>query len=84
MDQQLNPDCVLIDGKSRDTFEIGFNAYVFVFAFAFATDVQDGSPSIHTRLVTSPVTAGHLCDVLSVSLQNYAQTFGPLAKDDYE
>jgi hypothetical protein len=57
------------EGKYANYFEVGFNAYEFVIDFG-----QQYSPraeKIHTRIVTSPMLAQSLRELLDRSLQDY-------------
>lgn len=68
-----------LDGKFSDSFQIGFNAYVFVFDFGM--NLATENVRAHTRIVTSAVAAKEFCDMLTESLRDYVSRYGALKKD---
>ena len=68
----------LSKGVYANYFEVGHTAFEFVIEFgdAYATKPR----TCHTRIVTSPVYALELLDVLGRAVRRYESRFGP-AKD---
>jgi hypothetical protein len=65
------------EGKYTNYFKIGFNSFEFVLDFGQAYD--DSLPELrHTRIVTSPVYAKALSQLLADSLAAYEQAHGPI------
>jgi hypothetical protein len=52
-------------------FEVGFNSYEFV--IVFGQQYPPGAEKIHTRIVTSPILARSLRELLDRSLQDYGR-----------
>jgi hypothetical protein len=65
------------EGKYTNSFQIGHNAFEFVFEFGQSYDQQ--AELIHTRLVTSPVFAAQFSQLLAQALAQYENRFGPIS-----
>ena len=55
-------------------FEVGHNAFEFYFTFGQGDD----RVKVYTRIMTNPIAAKHLCDVLKRALDEYVRDFGPI------
>jgi hypothetical protein len=59
-------------------FEIGHNAFEVV--IEFGQHYESGAlPQMHTRIVTAPMSAKALLDLLRTAIADYEQTFGDLS-----
>jgi hypothetical protein len=66
-----------LEGRYANYFEIGHNAFEFLVDFGQVyTEAPEGR--MHTRIVTSPIFARRLADVLSQALRQYEQIHGPV------
>ncbi|HVW86799.1 MAG TPA: DUF3467 domain-containing protein [Bryobacteraceae bacterium] len=65
-------------GEARyfNSFQIGHNAFEFVFEFGQAYPDTE-NPQIHTRLVTGPAHARELFELLGQAVEEYETEFGP-------
>ena len=74
-----------LQGRYANYFQIGHNAFEFVFDFGQAYDADNlQTPeqiAIHTRLITSPPSARALSEMLRESLERYERAFGRPAGD---
>jgi hypothetical protein len=61
-----------------NNFEVGNNAFEFVIVFGEVYD-GDGAKVWHGRVVSAPVPAKLLCDLLHRALEEYEREFGPIA-----
>jgi hypothetical protein len=61
-------------------FEIGFNAFEFLFEFGQRFEEGDAAPPAHSRLVMAPAYAKVLMRVLGQSIGEYEAAFGPIAE----
>jgi len=69
------------EGKYTNFFKIGFNSFEFVLDFGQAYD--DNLRELrHTRIVTSPVYAKALAQLLGDSLAAYEQAHGAIPRLD--
>ncbi len=69
-----------LEGRYANSFQIGHNA------FEFLLDCGQVAPEsekiyFHTRIITSPVYAKALSEILRESIDRYEQTFGAIPKD---
>jgi len=70
-----------IEGKYANYFQIGHNAFEFLFDFGQL--YADGKRErMHTRIVTSPSYAKELLKVLGESLERYETQFGAIRQDE--
>ena len=67
----------LLEGRYANYFEIGHNAFEFLLDFG---QVYSEGPEgrMHTRIVTSPIFARQLAEVLNRALAQYEQMHGPV------
>jgi hypothetical protein len=63
------PDDAEPNAQYTNSFEVGFNAYEFVLAFAIRNGPEPGRT--HTRIITSPNFARGLSELLQRSLLEY-------------
>lgn len=69
------------EGRYANFFEIGHNAFGFVFDFGqLGLDAEP--PRIYMRVITSPSGARKLCQLLNEALAEYLNAFGPMQPDD--
>lgn len=70
-----------LEGRYANYFEVGHNAFEFVFDFGqlYAGESKEGR--LHTRIVTAPVYANTLLKTLQGSIDRYEQTFGAIPED---
>jgi hypothetical protein len=66
-----------MEGRYANYFEIGHNAFEFLLDFGqFYSEAPEGR--MHTRIVTSPLYAKQLAEVLNRALSQYEQIHGPV------
>jgi hypothetical protein len=69
----------LPSGRYANSFSVGYNASEFVVDFGqYFPDQGEQSP--HTRIVTSPIYARALLDVLHEAVINFEREFGPIPR----
>lgn len=69
-EQNANP----LEGKYANYFKIGHNAFEFVLDFGqFYSEGEE--PTLHTRIVTSPVYVVALLETLKNSVDQYEHSF---------
>jgi Protein of unknown function (DUF3467) len=65
------------EGRYANYFKVGHNAFEFLLDFGqFYPESQRAS--FHTRIITSPIYAKALFEILRVSIDRYEQTFGAI------
>jgi hypothetical protein len=70
-------DAGQIEGRYANYFQVGHNAVEFIFDFGqYFPDSEH--PSLHTRIVTSPVYARALLQTLRRSVSQYEEQFGAI------
>lgn len=64
-----------LEGKYTNYFEVGFNAYEFVFNFG---QLYSGNkiPAFSNKMITSPAYAKIFFDVLKESIEHYEAKYG--------
>jgi len=67
------------EGKYTNCFQIGHNAFEFL--LEFGQSYSDQAEFMHTRLVTSPLYAARLSQLLTEALSQYQARFGPISLD---
>ena len=66
-----------LEGRYANYFKVGHNAIEFLFDFGqFYPESEKAQ--LHTRIVTSPIYAKALLEIIRESLDRYEQTFGPI------
>jgi hypothetical protein len=72
------------EGRYANYFEVGHNAFEFVFNFGQKYD-EDSAGVTHSRIITGPSYAKALYEMLGISLARYEKEFGALEplKDDH-
>jgi hypothetical protein len=65
------------EGKYTNCFQIGHNAFEFL--LEFGQSYSDQAEFMHTRLVTSPLYAARLSQLLTEALTQYETRFGPIS-----
>jgi hypothetical protein len=75
-------------GRYANYFEVGHNAFEFLLDFGqhYPEDATGsrGAARLHTRIVTGPVYAKALLELLRDSIGQYERTFGPIPRRDQE
>lgn len=67
----------LLEGRYANYFEVGHNAFEFLVDFGqLYFEAPEGR--MHTRIVTSPIFAKRLAEVLNRALSQYEQIHGPV------
>ncbi|OEU69903.1 MAG: hypothetical protein BA863_07780 [Desulfovibrio sp. S3730MH75] len=70
-----------LEGRYANYFKVGHNAFEFVIEFSqFYPESEEAE--LHTRIITSPVYAKGLLEILRDSIKRYEQSFGAISKDD--
>jgi hypothetical protein len=70
-----------LKGRYANYFEIGHNAFEFLFDFGEAY-ADDTTVRFHTRIVTAPTYATVLLETLRGSIDHYEQSFGMIPKPE--
>jgi hypothetical protein len=64
-----------LEAKYANYFQVGQNAIEFIVEFGQLYP-HDAGPLLHTRIITSPLYAGHLLTVLKEALDQHERQFG--------
>ncbi len=64
-------------------FKVGHNAVEFLLDFGQLYSESENA-WLHTRIITSPIYAKALLELLRASIDRHEQTFGPISKEDKE
>ena len=73
----------LVEGRYVNYFKVGYNAFEFLLDLGqFYPESEKAQ--LHTRIITTPIYAKALLEIIRESLDRYEQTFGPISKDDKE
>ena len=70
----------LLEGNYTNYFEVGHNAFEFLLDFG-QLYFEGSEGRMHTRIVTSPVFAKRLAEVLNRSLFDYEHTHGRVPEE---
>ena len=73
----------LLEGRYANYFEIGHNAFEFLLDFG-QLYCEDPEGRMHTRIVTSPMFARRLAEVLNQALRQYEQHHGRIPPEAEE
>jgi hypothetical protein len=66
-----------VKGKYANYFEVGHNAFEFLVDFSqFYAEEDEAEP--HTRIVTSPLYAKALAEVLNTAIRQYEADYGQI------
>lgn len=76
-------DVEQIEGRYANYFEVGHNAFEFLFDFGQFYP-KNQRAQIHTRIITNPVYAKALLETLQESIDWYEQAFGTIPKEEDE
>lgn len=71
----------ILEGRYANYFEIGHNAFEFLLDFG-QLYFEDPGGRMHTRIVTSPMFARQLAEVLNQALRQYEASYGRVADVD--
>jgi hypothetical protein len=72
-----------LEGRYANYFEVGHNAFEFVFDFG-QYHPESESARMHTRVVTGPVYAKLLADLLRDSVQRFEEEHGSIQTTDLD
>ncbi len=67
------------EGRYANCFKVGHNAVEVLLDFGQFYPESD-EEQFHTRIITSPIYAKALLEIIRESLDQYEQTFGPIPK----
>ena len=70
------------EGRYANYFEVGHNDIEFV--LDFGQFFSDSEKVLHTRIITSPIYAKALLELLRDSLDRYERSFGVIPKEHKE
>ena len=68
-------------GQYANYFKVGHNAFEFLIDCGQSFNENEGA-QIHTRIITSPVYAKALSDMLSRSVEQFEQYYGGIPQED--
>ena len=69
------------DGQYANYFEVGYNAFEFLFDFGQYYP-ESMEARFHTRIITGPAYAKALLGTLQESIDQYEQSFGAIPKNE--
>lgn len=70
-----------LEGRYANYFKVGHNAFEFLLDCGqFYPESKEAR--LHTRIITSPIYAKALLELLRESIDRYEQTFGPFQKSE--
>jgi hypothetical protein len=75
MDQLLEK--ARLEGRYANWFQIGHNAFEFLLDFGQHFP-ETSEMHLHTRIITSPIYAKALFEVLQTSIEQYEESHGPI------
>jgi hypothetical protein len=70
-----------LEGRYANYFKTGYNAFEFLLDFGQSYNGGERA-QFHTRIITSPIYAKTLLDLLQNSIDLYEQAFGPVRDAD--
>jgi len=73
-------DGEILEGRYANYFEIGHNAFEFLFDFGQIYS-EEAEAQMHTRIVTSPFYAKALIGVLTRALKQYEKSHGRVSDE---
>jgi hypothetical protein len=77
------PEAGPLGGRYANYFKVGHNAFEFLIDFGqFYPETEKAQ--LHTRIITSPIYAKSLLEILRVSIDRHEQIFGAIPKADKE
>ncbi|MCZ7627040.1 MAG: DUF3467 domain-containing protein [Candidatus Methylomirabilis sp.] len=77
------PEGGLLEGRYANYFTVGYNAFEFLLDFGqFYPEGKEAR--LHTRIITNPIYAKTLLELLRESIDRYEQTFGHIAEGSEE
>lgn len=74
------PEAHDLEGRYANYFKIGYNAFEFLLDFGQLYN-GDGKAQLHTRIITSPIYAKTLLQLLQDSISQYEQAFNAISND---
>ncbi len=80
-DEGEQPQRPMLEARYVNAFSVGFNAFEVVVECGQAYEEQP-EPLWHTRMITTPVYAKHLLELLKETLDRYEKTFGTIPRGD--
>ena len=66
-----------LEGRYANYFKVGCNAFEFVIDFGQYHSENDQA-ELFSRIITSPIYAKNLFEILQSSLEQYEKRFGPI------
>ncbi|HEY0763946.1 MAG TPA: DUF3467 domain-containing protein [Pyrinomonadaceae bacterium] len=72
-----------LEGRYTNYFEVGHNAFEFIFDFG-QYHPQDAAARMHSRIITGPVYAKLLSELLHDAVQRFESEHGPIQQVDDE
>ncbi len=72
-------DVAPLEGRYANYFEIGQNATEFLLDFGQFYP-EDEKANLHTRIITSPIYARMLFDLLGEAIERYQEEFGTIER----
>ena len=70
-----------VKGQYANYYKVGHNAFGFVIDFGQMYEDND-KPQFHTRIVTSPVSAKELLQLLSDSIDDYERHYRKISDEE--
>lgn len=75
-----SPEGRLLEGRYANYFKVGYNAFEFLLDCGqFYPEGKEAE--LHTRIITSPIYAKALLELLRESIDQYEQTFGTILQE---
>ncbi len=71
-----------LEGRYANFFNVGHNAFEFLLDFGQYYS-EGEAPQPHTRIITSPIYAKELLQILCEAIDRYEQTFGTIARHEW-
>lgn len=72
-----------LEGKYANFFKVGHNAFEFILDFG-QSFVETSRETFHTRIITSPVYAKELLEVLQDSVAKHERMYGEIRLHEHE
>ena len=79
-ENEVPGDAGELEGRYANCFQVGHNAFEFVLDFGQYFPERQ-VVGLHTRIITHPIYAKVLLDLLQGSVARYEQTFGAIPRE---
>jgi uncharacterized protein DUF3467 len=79
--QEYQSEAHNLEGRYANYFKVGYNAFEFLLDFGQYYNEGENA-QLHTRIITSPIYAKSLLEILGNCIDQYEQQFGKINGND--